>query len=403
MKKYLYLLILAALAGVLLSGLMTFEHYYPELQGRVISCGEGVSDPCYSVSLSNYSTLFGLPVAALGLYFYLLLIFLLLVADYAGGMYYRYAALAVLYLSVTALAADVVLAALLVRMKLLCTHCIYSYGINLFVFIAALLWSRKIPEFSVNPLRLARRLFREPRSPHERASLSLALISSIMLFFAVFAVTQVLKIKTHVPAPAKQEVLTFVNEHYTHPVEKLSLPPSSLVLGNADAPVTIVVFTDFLCSACYHFYLVEKNLFARYPGKIRVVYYNYPLDGECNRLVRHSRYPGSCMASRAALAAGSVGMFPDFLSRHFRDLKKHYHNYSMRTALDLLSGLGNTGELHKAINSRDIGSQLQRDIDHAELLKINATPTLFINGRRMEGVPPKEILHAVVERELSRK
>jgi protein-disulfide isomerase len=46
---------------------------------------------------------------------------------------------------------------------------------------------------------------------------------------------------------------------------------------------------------------------------------------------------------------------------------------------------------------------LRRDIDLAEKLKIRATPTIFIDGRRVDGVAPQEVMEAIIRRELADK
>jgi len=337
MKKFLYLILLLSIAGALLSALLTVEYYYPEASGRVISCGEGLADPCYTVSQSPYSSMAGIPLAAMGLYAYLVLIFALLVADYAGGeTYSRWAAALTLLLSGLSLAVDAALGALLIYMGQFCTHCVATYVINALIFIAALIWARNIPGFSLYVFKP--RAEREEAGPHRRAALSLAFIAVIFLFFTVFSTTRVLKEKTYYPSPHVNEISAFLKEFYAGRPENITLPPSRLVLGPQNAPVHFIVFTDFLCSACYEFYLVEKSLFARYPGKVRVSYYHYPLDNGCNRQVRNTRYPNSCVASRAMIAAGALGNFEDYIVGHFRAYKRFYGRYDRETALELASG-----------------------------------------------------------------
>ena len=44
---------------------------------------------------------------------------------------------------------------------------------------------------------------------------------------------------------------------YQTPAQKIDFPDSGIILGNPEAEVTLYVFTDFLCSACYEFYRIE--------------------------------------------------------------------------------------------------------------------------------------------------
>ena len=88
MKKFIYLILALAIAGAVLSGILLLQHFYPEAKIGIISCGDGIINPCLSLSQSGYVTLFTIPVAAYGLLWYLLALFILLIADYAGGRYH---------------------------------------------------------------------------------------------------------------------------------------------------------------------------------------------------------------------------------------------------------------------------------------------------------------------------
>jgi uncharacterized membrane protein len=72
--------------GSLLSGLLVFLHYYPDL-GESYLCNGTFLGNCNPVNESTYSTLFGFPIAAYGLFFYLVIWWTMLIADYAQGSY----------------------------------------------------------------------------------------------------------------------------------------------------------------------------------------------------------------------------------------------------------------------------------------------------------------------------
>src|SRR5258708_19460081 len=86
MNKFVSTVGCFAALGSLLSGLLVFLHYYPNL-GETYLCNGTFLRNCNLVNQSSYSTLFGFPIAAYGLFFYLVIWWTMLVADYAQGSY----------------------------------------------------------------------------------------------------------------------------------------------------------------------------------------------------------------------------------------------------------------------------------------------------------------------------
>ena len=75
--------------------------------------------------------------------------------------------------------------------------------------------------------------------------------------------------------------------------------------------------------------------------------------------------------------------------------------YTERFAVALSSGLADPWAFSTALRSGATGALLSRDLELARRYRVTATPTLFINGRRIEGVPPDEVLVQLVGRLLS--
>ncbi len=401
MKKYALFLIVLSLAGAALSGVLLVDHYHPGIQERVVACGDALDNPCRALGLSGYAELFGVPIALFGLFYYLFVLFTVLVADYAGGRYYGDAVAVLLPLALLALAADAVLAALLVRLDLYCTLCVASYAVNLLAAAALYVWQRKIRRGEGHGIGESyRRLLGLTSTADGRAVFALYLLFAFLLFFTVFTAGTLMKSQARVTRIPKSEIAAHVNAFYSTAPEQVKLPESALVLGEGD--LRISVFTDFLCGACYRFYEVEKDLFARYRGRIRVEYYHYPLDHSCNPGVGRSRYPGSCAASRAMIAASRMGFFREYFLAHFVNFERINHEFSPDAALAAAAGLADTDAFTGTMNSRETERLLARDLELAKRLGIRATPTILIGGRRLEGVPPVEILFGIIDRELRR-
>ena len=248
--------------------------------------------------------------------------------------------------------------------------------------------------------RIYRRLRETPATADGRAVFSLFILFAFLLFAAVFSVGGIMKFNAGRARLPEREIAEHVNAFYASPVEATDLPESPLILG--DGELAISVFTDFLCGACYQFFQVEKELFARHRGRIRVAYYHYPLERVCNPAVKSTRYPGSCAASRAMIAASRLGVFREYFLAHFANFESLKHDYSPAKASGIAAGLVDAGSFAGSMKSPETGAILARDTALAGKLGIRATPTIIIGGRKIEGVPPAEILSAIVRRELSR-
>ncbi len=405
MKRFIYLLIGLSLCGAALSALMLAGHYFPALHGKIIACGGGLADPCFTVNQSEYAVFLGIPVAAYGLYFYLFVVFTLLIGDYAAGRYYYFCAGLLFPLIALALAADAVLGALLVYIGAMCTICVATYAINVLMLIVLLFWLREIRRRDSFGLRDIYRMMTTIGAADSdiRAVYSTFVVFSFLLLFTVFSTSTILQLKTGTMKLAPSQVRAHVNGIYSQAAETMALPESMLTLGPADAPVTMVVFSDFLCSACRELFVAERSLLARYPRSLRIAYYNFPLDKSCNAYAGKTRYAGSCWASKAFIASGGMGLFREYLPAHFSAYGGIAHHYSPEAAVAVASRLGDAESFRNEMNSAATEDVLRRDMDLAQKYGVQATPTLFINGRRIEGVPPVEILYGVIDRELGKE
>jgi protein-disulfide isomerase len=161
------------------------------------------------------------------------------------------------------------------------------------------------------------------------------------------------------------------------------------IRGAADAPVTIVEFTDFQCPFCSRAQATLKQLLERYPGKVKLVYRDFPLD---------SAHPQARRAAEAARCAHDQGKFWDYhdvLFSHFPqaspdDLKE----YAGQVGLDLM-------EFERCLSGGVHKATVQRDMEEGTRLGVTGTPAFFINGRSLPGAQPIENFLRVIEEELT--
>lgn len=156
----------------------------------------------------------------------------------------------------------------------------------------------------------------------------------------------------------------------------------SPTLGPADAPVTIVIFSDFECGFCSHMAEVLEEVHVAYPEEVRVVFKNFPLRGH--------RF--SLRAAQAALAAGTMGKFWEFHNALFKD----YDQLNEKKLEEIRDSLGLDKEIFKAqMQAPQVLDAIRSDMRLGQEVKVSGTPTIFVNGRRLRK-PSMENFHKVI-------
>jgi protein-disulfide isomerase len=159
-------------------------------------------------------------------------------------------------------------------------------------------------------------------------------------------------------------------------------------VGSASAPVTIFEFADFQCPHCAVFAtMVEPVLKQRMveTGKVRLVFYDFPLGGA---------FRWSFLAARGGRCANEQGKFWPFHDYVFGKQSDwsyendqeavigHLVDYATQAGLD-------AGKFEGCLRSDKYRQEVSQSRAFGELLQVNGTPTLFINGKRVPSAPEK--------------
>ena len=164
---------------------------------------------------------------------------------------------------------------------------------------------------------------------------------------------------------------------------------NSYALGPADAPITIVEFSDFECPFCRRWHAeVYKPLLAAYPGKIRLVYRNLPLT---------SIHPDAMAAAEAAMCAGEQDVYWKYHDKLFSSESLGNSVY-IQYAQDL--GL-NMSTFESCLSDHKYQQTIEADSDFALNLGVRSTPTFFINGLAIVGAQPLDVFKQVIDKELA--
>ena len=170
-------------------------------------------------------------------------------------------------------------------------------------------------------------------------------------------------------------------------VEVASDDPS---YGGPAAAVTLIEFSDFQCPFCARVEPTLKRLRETYAGRIRIVWKDFPLT---------SIHPDAFRAAVAGQCAREQTKFweyHDVLFEHQKALGvESLKQYAVDAGLDAAA-------FNACLDAAKYEERVQQHIKAGTLLGVSATPSIFINGRLVNGAQPYENFTAIIDEELER-
>lgn len=172
------------------------------------------------------------------------------------------------------------------------------------------------------------------------------------------------------------------------PVQVISTAGEPSRGGDANAPVTVIEFTDFQCPSCAAMHPILETVLPSYGNKVRFVVRNFPLNKHA-----HAR-----KAAEAADAANAQGKFFEYAALLFKNqaaldvpsLKK----YASQIGIDRVKF---DAELDKGVHAADV----KHDLDDGDIAGIDSTPTIFINGVKLNNLTA-DALRAAIDKALAK-
>ena len=171
-------------------------------------------------------------------------------------------------------------------------------------------------------------------------------------------------------------------------------------LGNKNAKVTVIEFSDYQCPFCRTFW---KDTFGQLKkdymdtGKIKFVYRDYPL----------GFHPSSHISAEASECAEDEGKYWEMHNKIFAEQEKKGQGTISYTADDLkqwASEIGlNKTKFAQCLDSSKYKAEVDRDLADGSAAGVTGTPSFFINGRLIVGAQPYSAFKAIIEDELDNK
>ncbi|PYR66618.1 MAG: hypothetical protein DMF87_04335 [Acidobacteria bacterium] len=174
------------------------------------------------------------------------------------------------------------------------------------------------------------------------------------------------------------------------PRTALTINPDDPSEGKADAPVTVVEFSDFQCPFCQRVWPTLKQLRMKYGDKMRLVWKDFPLT---------QIHPQAFVAAQAGNCAREQGKFWEYHDKLFGNQSALQPANLKQYAADL--GL-DTAKFNQCLDSSKYEARVQAALGVGGGLGIGSTPTVYVNGRMINGAQPIEVFQSVIDEELAR-
>ncbi len=170
------------------------------------------------------------------------------------------------------------------------------------------------------------------------------------------------------------------------PIPTLGSP----VMGPANAPITLVEFSDFQCPYCSKAVAQINATLKAYPNDVRLIFKQYPLV---------ELHPAAAISAAASLAAHQQGKFWPMHDVMFANRPKLSRQWILAWAQEI--GL-DMKRFTADLDSDAIKKAVLRDQADGDKAGVEGTPTVFLNGQRYNGDLAPDAIKPVIELELKR-
>jgi len=158
------------------------------------------------------------------------------------------------------------------------------------------------------------------------------------------------------------------------------------ILGNPEAPVTLVEFTDFQCPFCARANGTIHELLKANPDKLRIVFRHYPL----------GFHDKAKLAHQAAEAANIQGKFWEYYDKLFADQNKLDRDSLIQHARDLNL---DEAKFIADMDSEAVIKKVEADVEAGSDAGVRGTPHFFFNGTLLSGAQPLPAFQAALDKE----
>jgi protein-disulfide isomerase len=174
-------------------------------------------------------------------------------------------------------------------------------------------------------------------------------------------------------------------------INMLALIDDDPWVGDVNAEVIIVEFSDFQCPFCANSLPTVNQIKDTYGDKILFVYRDFPL---------HDIHPEAGKAAEAAQCAFDQGLFWEYHDHIFENQAEwigvgvpKFKEYAGALGLDVES-------FNSCLDSGKYADEVEADLLEGQHFGVTGTPSFFINGRKVTGAQPFSVFQEIIDEEL---
>jgi protein-disulfide isomerase/uncharacterized membrane protein len=382
--------VVTGLAGMGVSLYSTMHHMELKLKGHTdASCNINSTVSCDAVAASKYSEVFGIPLGVWGLGFFLAMT-VLAITILINHKSKKEHEPAWFFMSLVGVVSSIVLGSIsLGVLGSVCLICIGIYVLTVALAgIAGSMWGK-------------RKAFLDFSGKTLLVGLSTAVISVAVAVLGF----NLLKPTAQLPS----ELQDLPGKHdgpNTPPV----LAPQSVDIpihknaysgfgedfrkGPDDAKIVIVEFADYMCPGCGQTAPVMEDLQKQLGQRALFVFKNFPLSNQCNSQMQNDMHPFSCDIAKLARCSGLYGKFWEYHLKAFAEQAKASKAQARQWGKEV--GLTDP-QMDQCLSSPDMLAKIRDDVDIANKVGVNSTPTIFINGKKYLGDRNVPAMRAVID------
>lgn len=159
-----------------------------------------------------------------------------------------------------------------------------------------------------------------------------------------------------------------------------------------DAPLRVSIFSDFQCPFCKSVSDQFHDIIKEFKNEINVQYLFYPLDVTCNTKMKGSLHPFAC---KAAYLAGCD-------KEKFAKIHDHIFNNQDKINEAILLQWEKDFGLSGCFENKEAQDFVQQSLNTGDFYKVQSTPTIIINGKKIEGSISTPMLKAILRAQLKK-
>ena len=347
-------------------------------------CNIGQTFDCTAIEMSKFSELYsGFPLSAFALAGYLV-IFTISLFIFGDDLKKNVRTFLLPLTGIAFLFSISYLVIMIAVIGKLCLFCLFVDAINLLMLIFAF----KLPKPDL----------------HESTANSTRFIHVFGVGVFSLGAAMLANLALNPQADVKKEDMNDIIESIlSSPAVPIEIPADAPVIGNPNAPITVVKFSDYECPACRMGATAIHPLFKRYPTQVKFVFMHFPLAQECNSdpQLKRTMHEFACEAATVAVCSAEQGKF----NETYETLFEFQKDFSQGKIAELLTSKVSGIDLGKLKSCMALPSTLEKIKNDAKVginLKVQSTPTFFMNGKKIEGGLPTSIWIELIDRMLAK-